>query len=737
MTLLIAALSLCFNENQKIATISLREIMPQDFSGKNLRGRNFKGQNLTGAKFIGADIRGVNFTHAILKQSNFCHAKAGLQRRQAIFLIAVSFFITTLLGVAAGIVGFGVASFILDNINPYFINVAIAIILLSIAFILIVCQGYIKAIEGGNSKNGDRQFFALTLMVAILGILSLVFTIVLISSKNYDLAVVLFIFSILSLTVFTLSVVGLAGVGIAYFLALSVALVGVVIEFGAIALVGVKNNFLNIILAIKIGGALVILIGFMIVYISIKIRREFYLFSYIRMIIVNFAALGGTSFRYADLTESNFSHASLASTDFREATLYQTCFIASNNLHQSRQENPNYSLLSNPILRDLIVTGNGYNKLYNGSNLRGVYLKGANLSYAKFRGADLSGANLQESCLEWANLTQAQAINTDFTAASFTGACLEAWNIDGKTKLDRVNCRFVYLLEYPKPGTDDRERRPHHITKCFEPGDFEKLYKKILTTVEILLKDGINPEAFTAAFQKLMQEFPDITPNSIQAFEKKGDDVLLTLNVLEGTDKGKLEQSWDEGYQAGLQAQRQAEQLKSKDREIEIRDQNRLDMKEMFLSKMTERFNVKIINEVNSTSESNAMNPTNSNNITARDINQSTLNSDISGTVTNAIGQLPASPQSDQPGIKELLTELQAALQADTDLSDDDKAEALEQVKALAEVGQNPQESTMQKAGKTAMKILKGTIASLPSAATLVEACSKLLPAIASLLLLP
>ena len=101
------------------------------------------------------------------------------------------------------------------------------------------------------------------------------------------------------------------------------------------------------------------------------------------------------------------------------------------------------------------------------------------------------------------------------------------------------------------------------------------------------------------------------------------------------------------------------------------------------------------------------------------------------------LNYLPASPQSDQPGIKELLTELQSAIEAETDLSDDDKAEALEQVKALAEVGQNPQESTMQKAGKTAMKILKGTIASLPSAATLVEACSKLLPAIASLLLLP
>jgi len=186
-----------------------------------------------------------------------------------------------------------------------------------------------------------------------------------------------------------------------------------------------------------------------------------------------------------------------------------------------------------------------------------------------------------------------------------------------------------------------------------------------------------------------------------------------------------------------LKAQHKSE-VQAKDKEIEFYRQQILE--QMKLAKMLakqltkQRGDVIFNNEVYSTSESKAMNPTNSNNITARDINQSTLNSDISGTVTNSINQLPTSPQSDQPGLKELLTELQTAIEAETDLSDDDKAEALEQVKTLAEVGKNPQESTMQKAGKTAMKILKGTIAGLPTTATLLEACSKLLPMIAKLL---
>ncbi len=64
-------------------------------------------------------------------------------------------------------------------------------------------------------------------------------------------------------------------------------------------------------------------------------------------------------------------------------------------------------------------------------------------------------------------------------------------------------------------------------------------------------------------------------------------------------------------------------------------------------------------------------------------------------THAETINQLPNSPQSDKPGIKELLTQLQVAIEEETDLNNEDKAEALEQVKALAKAGKNPQEGAM------------------------------------------
>ncbi|MEO0376184.1 MAG: hypothetical protein AAF329_16495 [Cyanobacteria bacterium P01_A01_bin.17] len=108
----------------------------------------------------------------------------------------------------------------------------------------------------------------------------------------------------------------------------------------------------------------------------------------------------------------------------------------------------------------------------------------------------------------------------------------------------------------------------------------------------------------------------------------------------------------------------------------------------------------------------------------------------ISGDVTNAIDQLPGNSESDEPSLKDLLTQLQAAIEATSALPSEDKAEALEQVKVLAEAGQAPEDTGLKKAAKTAMKVLKGTAAGLPDITELVQACSTLLPAIGALLVL-
>jgi uncharacterized protein YjbI with pentapeptide repeats len=522
------ALSLCFKENEKVTTISLREIMLKDFSGKNLRGRNFKGQDLTGAKFIGADIRGANFTNALLREADFTRAKAGLQGYWTIFIVTVSLFLSVISGFMSGFASSWIAVFLILNIVKQYtiISAVLMPIVLAIFFIDTIRQG----------------LRAVAVAVAVAGAVAGAATIAAVMAGAAAATG-----AVAGAAAATGAVAGAAATGV-----------------GAIAGTGTAT----------IAGAVTGL-G---MYLAGRALAGEEKYAWIHTTAIAITTIGGTSFRNADLTDANFTEATLKSTDFRTANLNRTCFRNTEKLDRARVGN---SILADTRVRELLITGNGYKKSYVGANFQGANLTGVNLNKANLKQANLSEASLHQANLEGANLTETQALATDFTEAYFTGACLEAWNIDANTKLDRVDCRFVYLLEYPKPGTDDRDRRPHHISKCFEPGDFEKLYKKIITTVQIMLKDGINPVAFTAAFYNLMQEFPDITGNSLQGIEKKENDVLLTLNIPEGADNGKLEQIWAEVYQARLEAQRQAEQLKYKDEEIAFYRQEIADMKEI------------------------------------------------------------------------------------------------------------------------------------------------------------
>ncbi|MBD2086914.1 pentapeptide repeat-containing protein [Coleofasciculus sp. FACHB-542] len=689
--------------------------MAQDYRRANLKGKSFKGQDLTGADFSHADIRGANFTGAILKGANFSHAKAGLQRRWAIFLVIISLILSALSGFTSVLTSLFTAYFFAPSTIKQITIIpgVVFLIVLAVFFIVTIRQGQGLSAGAGAVAGAGAAVVAAAVAVA---------------AAAAGAAVVAG--AVAAAVAAAVAVAGAAAGAAAGARAAVVA--GAVAAAGAVAVAVAAAGAAAAAAAAAVAG-----LG---IYMAWRALAGDGKYAFVYTFAVAFAATGGTNFRGADLTDADFTQATLKSTNFRGAILTRTCWHQAKKLDRARVGD---SILAKAAVRDLLVGSNGYKKSYAGANLKGANLTGVNLNEANLREADISEATLKAANLEGANLTKAQSVGTDFTNASLTGACLEAWNIDSTTKLEQVDCRYVYLLEHPNPLTGDRERRPHDPDKIFEPGDFEKLYKKIMNTVQILLRNGINPEAFNIAFQKLMEENREITPDSIQTIEKKGNDVLLTIQVPEGTDKGKVQRDFEEPYLARLEAQKQAALLEAEKRySKEIKEITMiLASNPSNLSNLLSNLTI-IASGENTTMTDNknqGINATGSfvntgemNNMTGNTINLG----QISGAVSNTVNQLPDSPEPGKPSIKELLTQLQTAIEADTNLSEEDKAEALEQVKALAEAGKNPKEGAMQKGAKTAMKILKGTAASLPSAATLVEACNKLLPAIASLLAL-
>lgn len=124
-------------------------------------------------------------------------------------------------------------------------------------------------------------------------------------------------------------------------------------------------------------------------------------------------------------------------------------------------------------------------------------------------------------------------------------------------------------------------------------------------------------------------------------------------------------------------------------------------------------------------------------------INKSVINlGTISGQVTNTINQLPDAPTQGEKSIKELLVELQKAIESDSELKESAKADGLEKVKNLAEIANNLQKPNIQNGekeqeqqkGKEIIEFFKGVVKFLPDTAKIVGALTTLLPLISKAL---
>ncbi|MEM6521986.1 MAG: hypothetical protein AAF722_21950, partial [Cyanobacteria bacterium P01_C01_bin.70] len=229
-------------------------------------------------------------------------------------------------------------------------------------------------------------------------------------------------------------------------------------------------------------------------------------------------------------------------------------------------------------------------------------------------------------------------------------------------------------------------------------------------------------QAFQAAFEQVMAEHPDITRESIQAVEKQGKDVLLTLQVPEGTDKAQVERTWDEGYQLGLKAGYTKGLLHGQTQRAD-------DVKEVALGFSKFLSSIQI-NNMNNPINSGDGGFINTGSMTGNVVNLG----ELSGQVSVQINQLPdVANRPDQPSLKDMLTQIQAAVEAESELSDIEKQEALGEVGKLAAAGTKPQDNAMQRIAKRATANLRAITEPLTEASNLVAVCKKLLPMILAL----
>ncbi|NEO84423.1 MAG: low-complexity protein [Spirulina sp. SIO3F2] len=691
--------------------------------------------------FANANIQGLDLSGQDLSGANFNNAQAGLSKFGKIGLWLVIFILGLLAGLVSGYSGAFISNLLFDQDANLFFGVAALIILLFCLAVTLL------------------QGLGLTLVViaeAIVAVLIAIMAIVPDASVHLATDAQFTVLAIAS------SMAGVINTSIATALARAIKLVfprtlilivvSIGISFGV--LFGVREIWGYPIAAFV--GVSSTTIGGYVGWWSMAGVRRYRVIRFLAQVLITKAA---TSFRGADLTAADFSNATLSNVDLRAATLTRTNWFMAKGLESARLEN---TYLENPRVQNLVRTKNGQNQQFDYLNLRGLHLEDANLEGASFIGADLSGSTLRRANLSGAKLAKTQLHEVDLTSACLTGAVIESWGISSNTRLDHINCDFIYT-RLPTQDNLDPHRKPDNKNEQFRPGDFSDFVAPFLKTLDLYQTqyidiraigrqfrtldffhhESIDPTAIAIAFQQLAAKNPEANLELLTLQGRSQERVRLQAKIAEGSDPDQLAAEYFENYNNVQSLTRNARQALL--RSIEEKDSRIRSLEKLLENALAQpKYYVQTYTEGDYTMTENKGNINVSDvggNVSgvaaAKDLAMTGVAmGEISGTVTNTINQLADALEPEKPGLKELLSQLQAAIEAEAELTDDDKVEALEQVKLLAEVGRQPQDNALQKAAKTSIKILRGTAASLPDAAQLVEACAELLPAIATLLAL-
>ncbi|MEM9819041.1 MAG: pentapeptide repeat-containing protein [Cyanobacteria bacterium P01_D01_bin.6] len=546
---------------------------------------NLQNVDLSGADLSYTNIHGTCFVNANLKETLLRQTEAGLQNRYLLGQLLASFFLAILASFTTVFVNaLFVGIFLYPGLDgnptllPGFLMLMVMVgMLLSVAY-----QGV--TLQALNTVVGLLTFtvlFAIALAARFIALGE-------VATSEYAAALVV------SVAGAVVSVGNpLAAIAVATIITVAGAVSGVNVALGIVVGI-VITDFIGIILGaffvadfgivsrvpeVSVAGASLLTIAGAILsgYVAWQALKNEDRFSTVRVFALAIGAVGGTSFSGADLTGAYFAQATLKNTNFANSRqrLTNLTHVRWHNAKKLNCARVGNSILRNPRVRDLVVTLDGAGKNFSVSLLRGANLAGANLVGANFFGAVLSDATLTDANLQEVNLAEASCVGTDFSRANFTGATLEAWNIESTTKLDGAHCDYVYLLR------NQQERRPH--SGIFGPGEFTKLFQEVLDTIDLIFRNGVDWRAFLQTLNQVQQKYED-ADLAIQSIENKGDGVVVAkLNAAPGADKPAIHESFTEIYQRAFkeaEAQYKA-QLHAKDSEIQIYRQQSADMVEI------------------------------------------------------------------------------------------------------------------------------------------------------------
>ena len=711
--------------------------MLQDFRHAQLSGQSFKGQDLAGADFSHADIRQVDFTDTILVGANFSYARAGLRPRWALGWLIIAFSLSVVAGLDSA---YGGASIGIMLVHQGMEELDFSFSLL--ALLLLIVFGFTVTQRGWGTETGVLAIIlaAISAFVAAVGTSEAIANAV-VQAVAIAGTVAGFVTGALA-TAITKMIAGKnTSIG-----AIGASFLGAVIG----ASLGIPRSSTEVIVSGFIGASITTLaLIVMSVYGANRALISDQRYALIRSMAIALCSSKGTSFRNANLTNANFMQAILKHTDFRGAVLTRTNWFQSQGLDQSRVEE---TYLDQFSICHLVTTKNGRNTSFDRCNLREINLQDADLTDSSFIGADLSEATLKNANLSRAKLVQAQLYQTDLTNVCLTGAYIQDWSISTDTNLHAVRCDYIYM-HLPTTNDPDPWRKPDNRQETFKEGDFSDFIAPIVKTLDLYQRqnvdprhlantfkildlyhyEGIDPSAAAVTLKQLAEEHPEAELEIVALEGRREEKVRLQAKVTNIVDQSQLNAEYFKKYRENSSLpykDLQAILAGMAEKDERIRSLEKMVITAIESNKSYIETNYIMGDNMPEQSSINIQADGNVSGVTGGDASGILNLGSISGNVTNAINQIPSSPAPEQLGIKELLTQLKAAIELEAELSLEDKADLLEQVQSLAEAKQAPNQQEKEGLARKAKKMFEATLKSLPDTAKIVEASSKLLPLI-------
>ena len=114
-----------------------------------------------------------------------------------------------------------------------------------------------------------------------------------------------------------------------------------------------------------------------------------------------------------------------------------------------------------------------------------------------------------------------------------------------------------------------------------------------------------------------------------------------------------------------------------------------------------------------------------------------TVKGDVKSVIRQNLQSIPVLDSEDTPNIRELLTDLEEAIEKDSDITDKGKEKLNQQLALLTELAKDPKRKDKSEIVKKAIEFLENALEFLPKTSLLFDVCGRILPLIGSFFGIP